>query len=295
MGPARVKLLAALLGGLWALGHAGAAHADWIADAGADVFYEDNVGLAQKRRDIKSDVALTSAASGGYAFLLGDRHVASLTADASVTGYDRVRGLSNITLGGTAAFRTKFGLGAEAPWARVAASAARLEYDYDLRDGWRYRLGLAVGKQFGARWDVRAEYTWERRRADETTALIPLLPGDVYELESHTGAVRVDVRLTDAISLSGGYALRDGDVVSTTRRNPEIFAVSKALANDRAFGRDFFAYKIDATTHTLGAGVSWAVARRTSLNLSYEHTIGVASRGLEYENDVVRAGILFSY
>jgi hypothetical protein len=295
MHPARAKLLAAFAAAVWGLAHPGVLHAGWIADAGVETFYESNVGLAQKARDIKSDVALASAASGGLAVSLGDRNLASLTADVSGTGYERLRGLSNVTLGGTAAFRSKFGLGADAPWARVSASVARLDYDYDLRDGWRYRIGAGVGKRLAARWDVRAEYTYERRFADEDQAVVRTLPGDVYDQTSHTGAVRTDVTLTEALALTAGYSVRGGDVTSTTHRDPAIFAASTALANDRALGRDFFAYKIDATTHVLSAGISYAVGRSASVNLGYEHSIGLAHHGLEYHDNVVRLGLLYTY
>jgi hypothetical protein len=291
--PPRVSVLAALL--TWGLGSPAVAGAEWIADAGADVFYEDNVGLAEKRRDIKSDVGMTTAVSAGAAVPLGDRHVASLTADVSATGFERVQGLSHVAAGASAAFRTKFGVGPQAPWARVSGSVARLDYDYDLRDGWRYRLGAGVGKRLGERVEVRAEYTYERRRADETRAIVATLPGDVFDLTSHTGSVRADVLLTEALTLSAGYALREGDVVSTTHRNPAVFAASTALANDRAFGRDFFAYRIDATTHTVSAGLSYALTRTASLNVGYDRSLGEASRGLEYLNHIVRVGLLYRY
>ena len=140
-----------------------------------------------------------------------------------------------------------------------------------------------------------AEYTYERRFADESEPVTPLLPGDVFDLTSHTGVIRSNFALTDTITLGAGYSLRGGDVVSTTRRNLSIFQASKAVARDPAFGSDFFAYKIDALVHTLGAGVSYAVTRSASLNLSYEYQIGIAHDGIDYHNNVVRLGILYSY
>ena len=129
----------------------GAAAASWSFDGDVGIVHETNVGLAQKARDVKSDSALVTSVAPGLAFILDDRNVLSLAADVSGAGYAQLRGLDNLTLGLTPAFRTKFGLGYEAPWLRVWGSGARLEYDDPVRDGWRYRLGAGVGKSFGER------------------------------------------------------------------------------------------------------------------------------------------------
>jgi hypothetical protein len=89
--------------------------------------------------------------------------------------------------------------------------------------------------------------------------------------------------------------VRDGEVVSTTRRNAAIFAGSKALAADPPFGRDFFAYKIDATVHLLSAGLSVALGPHASVSVGHEHWIGQAHGGLDYKNDIVRLGFPYRF
>jgi hypothetical protein len=277
------------------VGPAAAARASWIFDADAGVVHETNVGLAHKARDVKSDSALSTALSTGLLVPLGDRSLASITGDLSGNGYVELPGLSNLGVGATTALRHKFGLGATAPWVRVFGSGTRLEFDDAVRDGWRYRLGAGAGMRLGARWDVRADYVFEERLADHGHAVVRTLPGDVFDTTAHTWSGRVDFYYDDRVAFFTGYAWREGDVVSTTRRNPEIFAVSKALTADREFGPDFFAYKIEATVHILTFGASFAMTSRSSLNLGYERQIGIGPNGLDYANDVFRAGVLFSY
>jgi hypothetical protein len=276
------------------LGYAEPARANWLLDADAGLVYESNVGLAQEERDIKSDVALVTSLSGGWAFHLDGRNVLSLTADVSGAGYDRLPGLSNVAIGATTSFTSKLGLGPEAPRFRLWGSGARLEYDDDVRDGWRHRVGTGIGKRFGEHWDLRFDYTFEQRIADHGK-VVSRLPGDAFDTRSHTYAFRGDYQLGEGIGLFAGYALRDGEVVSTTRRNGEIFAASKALTADPAFGRDFFAYKIDAAVHLLSAGLSVALGAHASVNVGYEHWIGQARGGLDYTNNVVRFGFLYSF
>jgi len=273
-----------------------AAGASWTLDAGADAIYEDNVGLAQLNRDIKADTALRTFASAGPVMLLGDSYVLSLTADVAGKLYERFTRLDNVAPGLSAELKRKFGLGAEAPWARLFGSVARLQYDDDLiRDGWIYRLGVGVGKRFGERWDLRLDYAYDRRLVDHEMPAVRGIPGDVYDLSGHNVALRADFLLNETISLFGSYAIRVGDVASTTQRNLQIFQAASAIAADPAFGRRFFAYRIDATTHTLGLGLSVALGRRSSFNVAYEHEIGDARGNITYHDNIFRVGVLFSY
>ena len=277
------------------LGPPGAARASWIFDAEAGFVYETNVGLAQKARDVKSDGALSTALSTGLAIPLDDRSTASITGDLNGNLHVELPGLSNLGVGVTTAFRHKFGFGPSAPWVRVFGSGARLEFDDPIRDGFRYRVGAGAGMRLGNRLDVRVDYSFEEHEADHGKVLARGVPGDVFDTTAHTYSGRLDFFYNETLSLFAGYALRDGDVVSTTRRNAQIFAASSALTADRAFGPDFIAYKIDANVHILTFGLSFAITSKSSLNMGYERQIGLARGGLDYYNDVFRAGVLFSY
>jgi hypothetical protein len=271
------------------------AGAAWIVDVETGVVYEDNLSFASRERDIKGAAALATSASAGVAAYLSDRNVASLTGEVAGDLHERYSGLDHVSLGMTAAFRRKLGLGAGAPWVRVAASGARLQYRVDVRDGWAYRVGAGIGKRFGERWELRAEYAFDGRTADHARTVTARLPGDVFDQQAHTLAIRADVQVTAPLLVFGGYAARVGDVASTTLRNPEIFAASSAVVADPAFGSDTFAYRIDATTHVVSAGLSLALGARWSLNVAYEHQIGLGDGGIDYHNNVVRGTVLFSY
>lgn len=290
-----MRKLAPLLIAACVVGQAPAAGASWLFEADTGLVHETNVGLAQKARDVQSDTALSTSISTGLAIPLDDRNIASVTGDVSGNGYAQLHGLSNLGVGLTTALRSKLGLGSAAPWLRVWGSGARLEYDDSVRDGWRYRLGASGGKRVGERWDLRLDYTFEERMADHAKRSSARLPGDVFDTTSHTYSGRVDFQYNEALSVSAGYALREGEVVSTTRRNAEIFAGSTALTPDRPFGPDFLAYKIDATVHILSFALSFALGERSSLNVGYERQIGLGRGGLDYFNDVFRAGVLLTY
>jgi hypothetical protein len=279
---------------LW-LGLASPVAAGWIADVESGIVYEDNLSFASMDRDIKGAVALVTSASGGAAAYLTDRHTVSLTADLFGDLHESYSGLDHVALGATAAFRAKLGLGPDAPWVRVAASGGRLQYREDVRDGWYYRVTAGIGKRFGPRWELRADYAFDGRTADHERAVADTIPADVFDQQAHTFSARADFQATPILLVFGSYACRIGDVASTTQRNPQIFAASSAIVADPAFGSNTFAYKIDATTHILSVGMSVALGARWSLNVSYAHQIGLGDGGIDYHNNIVSGTVLFSY
>jgi long-subunit fatty acid transport protein len=277
------------------LGLAPAAGASWIVDVETGGVYEDNLSFASMDRDIKDDAALTLSGAAGRAWYLTDRDLVSVAGTLFGDLHEQYSGLDHVAVGATAAYRRKLGLGLTVPWARVSASGARLQYRDDVRDGFAYRVTAGIGKRFGERWDLRVEYAFDGRTADHERAVTPRLPADVFDQQAHTVSAQAEFQPTATLVVWGGYAVRWGDVASTTQRNPEIFAASSAVVADPAFGSNTFAYKIDATTHILSAGLSFALGARWSVNVGYEHQIGLGDGGIDYQNNVVRGTLLYSY
>jgi hypothetical protein len=269
--------------------------ANAIIEAEVGMVHESNVGLAQLGRDKRNDEAVETAVSAGFALPVGERHLWSATADLKGVVWQHLTGLSHVAAGASTSFRTRLGLGADAPWIRLAGSFAREEYDFDLRDGFRYRIGPSIGKRFWERLDVRLEYTFEEFIADHGKQILARLPGDVFDLQSHTFAVRTDFFVTKTIALFASYAWRDGDVVSTSPRNATVFNASSAVTDDPVFGSRAFAYKVAATVQIMSAGVSVGLGDHFAIHGAYEHQTAQAWRGLDYTNHVVRAGLMYSY
>jgi hypothetical protein len=290
-----MRALGGLLVPVLLLGSGTPAAAAWIVDAETGLVYEDNLSFASMGRDIKGAAALTTSVAAGAAAYLTDRDVVSLTGDFFGDLHEQYSGLDHVSLGVTAAYRRKFGLGPAVPWARVSATGARLQYREDVRDGWYYRVGASVGTRVGDRWELSAGYVFDGRTADHERLVTTRLPADVFDQQAHTLWARADWQATTRLSLFGGYALRLGDVASTTQRNAEIFAASSAVVADPAFGSNTFAYKIDATTHALSVGLSVALGARWSVNVGYEHQIGLGDGGIDYHNNVVRGTVLYRY
>jgi hypothetical protein len=275
--------------------HAAAARAEWIAEVETAAVHESNLSHGQLQRDIKSDTALEVAASAGEHFALGDYSGLSITGNAKSAAYDRYGGLNHLDLGAAAALRSKLGLGAAAPWWRVAATATRLDYRNDVRDGWLYTLGSGAGMRVGEKWNIRGDYTYERRTADQDRGIARGISGAVFNQKSHSVQLNADYAFSAATSISAGYMWRIGDVAATTLRNFTIFSASTAIAADPAFGADTIAYKLRAVTHVLSIGVSQALNARSSLNFGLERQISHGTGNNDYYNNIVRLVFAYSF
>jgi hypothetical protein len=140
-----------------------------------------------------------------------------------------------------------------------------------------------------------ADNAFDGRTADHERPVAETVPADVFDQQAHTFSARADFQATPILLVFGAYACCLGDVASSTQRNAQIFAASSAVVVDPAFGSNVFAYKIDATTHILSAGVSVALGARWSLNVSCVHQIGLGDGGIDYHNNIVGGTVLFSY
>jgi hypothetical protein len=283
---------------IWLILLAGAispAHAERITEIAAGAEYNSNVNNGQFAGDIKDDAAAWASVSAGQAIEVREGNSLIATGDLMSRVFNRFEGLNNLSLGVTVADRMKLGLGATAPWIRTYGSAARLQFQNDIRDGWLYGLGLGAGKRVGERWDLQVEYRFDKRTGENTTAVVPGLSGAVFDQTGHGVLLNGRYSYDDSTLISLGYAWRRGDVVSTTPRNFTVFRASTAIAADPVFGDEGYAYKLKATTHTMSLGASKEINRHSSMNAGFLRQVTYATGGNAYYNSVPSVTYLYSY
>jgi hypothetical protein len=282
----------------WVILLAGAmspAHAERITEVAAGAEYTNNVSNGQFERDIKADSAAWASLSAGQWIEVSGNNSLTATGDLMGRVFNHFDGLNNLSLGLTVADRMKLGLGATAPWVRTYGSVARLQFQNDIRNGWLYFLGLAAGKRVGERWDLQAEYRFDKRTGENTTGVVPGLSGEVFDQTGNSLLLDGRYSLSDTTLISLGYAWRRGDVVATTQRNFTIFRVSTAIAADPVFGDGAYAYKLPATTHSISLGASKEINRHSSLNAGFQRQVTYAAGGNAYYNSVPSVTYLYGY
>jgi hypothetical protein len=144
---------------------AGPAYAEWFYDAHAGGLYDDNLTRAQQAADVRGDGAATLAASGGWFYAPSGTDGITVSLEANSEAYARFHGLNLISIGGSAGYRHKFGLGHDVPWASITVRAAHDDFRGDIRDGDRIEASLEVGKRLSANFDASVGIATDRRLA----------------------------------------------------------------------------------------------------------------------------------
>ncbi len=247
-----------------------AARGDWAVGAQAGVHHDSNVGNAQSGSDIAADTVIGARLSVFQLFPLGGNYSVTLGGELGGESFNRLDGLDNASLQGSLVLRKKWGLGAFAPWARAGVSAGRSGYRDGYRNAWVYRAALASGRRIDERWNLWADYTYERRAAKAQEDIVPGLSGDAFSQNGHTLGANLDYTLADGIFLTVRLLGRRGDVVSTSEPNARIYHASRALAEDPAFGPADYAYRLVGTTYGFRVGIGYSPAPHTLLGCGFQ-------------------------
>ena len=258
--------------------------AEWLVDAAAGAFHDDNLTRAQDSADIRADSAATILVAARSLFAFGGFDLVTLGADVRGEAYNRFHGLNSVAVGAAAVFRHKFDLGFDAPWFMASANASYHEYKENLRDGARFALRAALGKRFDEAADASIGVFYDRRYARNDEPVVPGISGKVFDLRGHGAYATVGYALTEQLLLGGTFSRRRGDVVSTTSPGFAIYSVSTAIAADPTFGENMFAYTLRGTTLTATAMASWALSDRSSINLIYADERTKAANDLDYRS-----------
>jgi hypothetical protein len=270
------------------------AAAQWTLDAELAGVYDDNVSRAQRPSDILEDRALTLRGALGRVFAVAEGDL-SLRGEARGARYDNFSGLDHAALGIGADWRRKLGLGLTAPWLAIDGTLFREDYSEQVRDGRRGALSLALGKRFDERFEASVTANYDRRsqRGDFPTTQ---LSGRPFSLQGRSLSLKASYALGERALVFASAGTRRGDVVSSTRRNLQIFRESAAIANDPALGPDFIAYKLTgARTISYSVGLSWALGRRAALEAAVNTDRTRVRNDLNYDGNIYSLSFIYRY
>jgi hypothetical protein len=144
-----------------------------------------------------------------------------------------------------------------------------------------------VGQRIDDRWNIHAEYTWERRTAGAQPQEVAGISGDAFSQSSNNLATGVEYTWWENSYLTFGLVGRHGDVVSTTLDHYDQLSASRAIAADPAFGSIAYAYKLTATTWGVNAGIKFAPISHGMLGLEFQRLDAHADGGNDYIKSVL--------
>jgi hypothetical protein len=266
----------------------GAALAQWQPDYEASVLYDNNVPRAQLSSDIVHDSAVAARASLGRSFAAGEAGDIGLSLDARALRYARYEGASVLSAGATASYDRKLGLGLTAPRFGAETSIAWEDSPEAVRDGARFGALAFLAKRFDERLHASVSVAYDRREQRDDMPVVAGKAGDPFSLQSRSVTARARYAFGERATFVASAGARSGDVVSSTRRNPQIFGQAAALAPDPAFGPDYVAYRLTgARTASFSAGFSYELSRRASLEALVTADDTRARGDLDYDRRVL--------
>jgi len=264
------------------------AFADWEIGASAGAFYDDNLTRAANSVDKRAAGAATVNASATNFVPLAGSDGVTFTLYGRAEFFDRYNGLTNLTVGGIAVYRHKFGVGNVAPWAAISVSGSYDDFRNDLRTSSRLDVRAEAGKRFSEYLDASAGLYYERRYDSHGEPVVPGISGNVFDLRGQGVFMRVGYAATNELYFDARADVRRGDVESTSQQSLPIFLASSAIAADPVWGDpNLYAYRLRGTTWTGDLTASYAVSTRSSLEVVYRYGFTRAAEGLEYTTNAI--------
>ena len=282
MRPIRASPLALLV--FCAASHT--AHSDWILSASGALNHDNNVGNAQNAASMVADSRAAAMASLLQQVPLGGGLSLAAGADLSGQIYDHLSGLNDASLEGMVSLKKKWGLGALAFWSRAGISVGRADYDDGYRDATLYSAYLEVGKRLDERWNLWANYAFERRRAAPAESEIYGVSSDVFSQRGLILKTGVQYSLNERMSLSVGSLLRHGDVISTALPGAVIYDNSKAVAPDPTFGPEAYAYRLEGRTFGARLGLEYLLGTHHVIGVGFQRMTTRARGGNNYSDSM---------
>jgi hypothetical protein len=258
----------------------------WNADLG--VGFDANIGNSESSDDQRDAASLAVGAGASWERRFGSYTALQLSGGVAAEQVFELEDLSNA--GGTvrARVRHKPGRGFYVPVLAAWTSLVGRDYGSPIRDSFTYRAGLSLTEPVTTAVQVRAEAVAARRDAKSR----------VFDLDGMAWSLSLDWAVSPRATVYGSFGMDDSPVVVsadghgvTVPKSQHVYLASyaDAIEADEAFGEDWWAFRIDARSTLLAAGVNLPLSPMMALDLqvrrgearagrySYERLLGGVS------------------
>lgn len=237
-----------------------------------------NVSNAISDEDIFSDQFTTANFRFGKLWVPQPGRSVLLRGHLGLQRFKNSEGLNRQSLGGSASYIHRAGLGAYAPRFNLSARADYRDFKGAVRDGWLFRVSAALHKRFTPHLNGVLTLSHERRTADEAKAiaLFADVPKDVFNQTNNEITAAVGYAVVAESILTLAYRYRQGEVDSSTNPGSAYVPLAKGKARDNALCKrceNYIAYLVDAKSHSFTLNLSRSLGRDTSIGANFERRI----------------------
>lgn len=275
------------------------AHADGFLMLETKLKYDSNLTHARFSQDQVGDMATVINATTGLYFQLSDYNSMTIQGEFGSELYNTYHGMNNLSLGGSATLKRKWGLGLYQPWTALTLSLTHLDYNNDVRDGWLNKAMISGGKRVSEHWDIWADISLQKRTQANEKVIEPGLSGSPFDLLNKVATLDAVYAFSENTFFMFGYQWRRGDVVASAITESPIHAVfdpvTTAETTDNAFGVEGEAYRLKGTSHTFGAKINTTINQHYVLGLEFQRYITHGGGGNNYYKSIPALTLSYNY
>jgi len=292
-------ILTSILLSAVALPAAAAKPKNWRLNVDMGGFYDSNLGKAKLRRDTVEDEVAYVDVNWQYNWQPKMGALFSFRLLGQAQQFDTVESFNNQSYGGEVAFSWQNDYGYLAPFYRVSLTAKRTESDAMGRNSDSLEFQTFATKRLTTAITGRLGYQYNQLEADH----------EVFDNEEHRVFANFDyIWNQDLISyftasyLEGNiYSIAQGTFCNGLRADDiyPFIKYAEVIWRDKSFNQhfcgDWFAYRMEAETQTYTLGFNYALSHKYSLDVSATYVDSRVSDSVEYQREIIRAGLLVRF
>lgn len=283
------KLIASCAALAFVLPNTAAADSAWTSGGEFSLGYDSNINNAPVgQTEIGSGFA-EAGAHLDHRLALSEDASLLLRGNLNVQDYATRHSLANVKAGVLTRLLLRPGKGLLTPTLIGSVSAARWEFNSDMRDGSEYRGLVALRQRLNTQMSLRISAGVSRREGRSA----------VFDLKVRLGGLDLEWQPRPRGNLHAGYQYLRGDVVATSLPGPTIRDIAEVIELDDAFDGNVTnqrAYRFNAQTRIATLGFNYAISPALSLDTQMQY-IRVRSEDadIRYTRYIGSAGLLWRF
>ena len=249
--------------------------------------------------------------SAGKLVQLGLNNSVLFSTSLGYSQFAELRGFDNAEIGVGAAFRRKFGFGANAPSLNISTSYSISRFEGAARDANSGVAELSLSRRFESGFSVNVGVDYQRNKTDllpedplvTAFGYDPVIraPFELFDFDSASVFIEGDYTFYSGWMMSAGFRRINGaTVASTTAPSLATYKISDAFYSDPAFasesgGNPWFAYQLATNTDQFSTAISIPVLKDTSIDIGASWNDIRAPSGRDYDNTIIAVSLVHNF
>ena len=299
MNKVAVTSLIALAGVFFSNNSLAAKPKNWSITLDAGGYYDSNVGKAKWLRDRVEDEVAYLDANWQYTFKPSMGSLVSVNILAEAEQFDTLDTLNNYSYGAALAYSWQNRFGYLAPFYRSSLTFKQHESDSVGRSSENLEFQFFATRRITTAITGRLGYQYDLSKAEH----------EVFDNEQHRVFANFDYTWSQNLLSYFTASYMQGDIYSVAQGTfcnglaaDDIYPLIKysdVIWRDRSFNQhfcgDWFAYRMSADTTTYNLGFNYALSHKYSLDLSATYVDSQVADSVDYQREIIRAGILMKF